>query len=261
MIKSELTRIFNSFKGRVGFALIFIFPLIDVIQHIYGDVIMFGDFGTYHINHPAYAAFLSGSSMGHFTQILMFWILPLYFLVLYSDSYIEDSKTGYKTCIVSRIGRREYYKVKIGLSFFVPLILVFISLSLNLIICLCLFRKGVMFGGLEDFYMTMDEWFRYGFNHPYKYYFVYMITVSIVSGLSGIMGVCCSIIINDYLKVYPMVFGIWFIQILIPFGIGNSVQPYTEYGIGYYFSGLVIYIISIFIICCCTYIVRRKDEI
>lgn len=127
MIESELTRILKSTKGKVGILLIFLFPLVDFMQHIYGDIIAFGDFESYHLNHPAYSSFLAGSSMGHFTQILLFWILPLYFLLLYSDSYTTDRNYGYLKCLLSRTGRKNYYKNKFKIAFLAPIILMFSS--------------------------------------------------------------------------------------------------------------------------------------
>ena len=61
MIKCELMRIFKSTKGRLIILLMFLLPLIDFIQHIYNDIILFGSFDPE--NHPAFTSFLSGSTI------------------------------------------------------------------------------------------------------------------------------------------------------------------------------------------------------
>ncbi|MDB8744936.1 hypothetical protein PNU62_07895 [Ruminococcus bicirculans] len=59
---------------------------------------------------------MSGSTMGHFTQILLSFILPLYFLLLYADSYTTDRNSGYLKCLIMRVGKKEYYKTKFKIA-------------------------------------------------------------------------------------------------------------------------------------------------
>lgn len=262
MVQSELVRTLKSRKGIAAMVLIFALPLIDFIQHIYFDIIQFGDFEAYHLNHPVYTAFLSGSSMGHFTQIVLFWILPLYFLMLYSDSCIEDEKIGYLKCLTSRVGRKEYYKTKFKIAVILPATLMFASLTINLILCVIFFHGGSMFGGLEDFYQTMDGWFIFGHDYPYVYYLFYVCTSCLLCSLSSVLGLCCSLIFKNHFKAYPAAFIIWFLLILVPYGISNTAQPYTEYGIKYCFSGLGILALVVFSLVAIAYFMRiKKDEI
>ena len=114
MIKCELMRIFKSTKGRLIILLMFLLPLIDFIQHIYNDIILFGSFDPE--NHPAFTSFLSGSTMGHFTQILLSFILPLYFLLLYADSYTTDRNSGYLKCLIMRVEKKSITKQNLKLQ-------------------------------------------------------------------------------------------------------------------------------------------------
>lgn len=260
MIKSEIDRIFKSTKGRIIVALLFLLPLIDFMQHIYDDIILFGSYNP--DNHPVFTSFLSGSSIGHFTQILLSFILPLYFLILYNDSYITDIKSGYFNCLISRTGRKRYYLTKFKISFFVPSLLMFLSLILNLLLCLIVFHPGNAFGGMENFYTDMDNWFIFGYNHPYLYYFIYIISYCLICGLCSILGLCCSILFKNHFVTYPVTFFIWIIQAIIPFGIGSALQPFTEYGLKYFIIGFALFIFSVLIVFIITYFLRlTKDEI
>ena len=262
MIKSELDRVLKSTKGRVALILILIMPIIDLLMHIYGEIIVYGGFESYQFFHPTYASFLSGSSVGHFTQILFFWMLPLYFLILYSDSYTTDMKSGYYTSLISRIGKREYFKTKFKIAFLLPFIIMFLSLTLNLIISFLLFHSGYSLGGLEYYYETMNRWFQFGYRNPYLYYFIYIITDSLICALASVLGLCCSILFKNHFKAYPAAFFIWLAQIILPFGIGNTLQPFTEYGLSYFMSGLSIFIACVAIMFGITYFLRiKKDEI
>ena len=178
-------RIFKSTKGRLIILLMFLLPLIDFIQHIYNDIILFGSFDPE--NHPAFTSFLSGSTMGHFTQILLSFILPLYFLLLYADSYTTDRNTGYLKCLIMRVGKKEYYKTKFKIAAIVPSVIMFFSLLLNFLLCIIFFHSGSSFGGMEEYYHDMNKWFIFGYNHPYIYYFTYIITYCFVCGLCSVL--------------------------------------------------------------------------
>lgn len=260
MIKSELNRIAGSVKGRVGLALILAMPTVDLLIHIFDDVILYGDFGAYHLNHPVYAGFLCGSAIGKLPQILFFWLLPLYFLVLYSDTVFDDAKYGYGVSLMSRTGRKGYFKAKFTIAFCLPFALVFAELVVNLFFCVLLFHRGYQFGGYEDYYASMGVWFAFGIKHPYLYYAVYIITSSLICGLSGVLGLCSSLLFKSRYVAYFFAFFVWLVQIILPFGIGHTVQPYVEGGFGQFMSGLAIFAASVLALCVVVYCARvRKD--
>ena len=262
MIKSELNRIFKSRKSIITLFIIAIMPIIDFFMHIYGEILVYGGYNPTFIFHPVYSSFLSGSSIGSFTQILFFWLLPLYFLIIYSDSASIDLKNKYSIPLITRIGKQEYYKTKFKIAFLFPFISVFAILTLNLLLNILIFHSGTSFAGLEGYYNTFDNWSSFGFTHPYIYYLIYIITNSFICAGCSIMGLCCSILFKNLYIAYPATFFIWFIQIIIPFGIGNTIQPYTEYGFTYFVSGLFIFILILFVVCAITYFSKvKKDEI
>lgn len=265
MIRSELCRIFKSTKGKIGIALIMGIPFLDFILHVYEDVIAFGDydklrFGLHRFCHPVYASFLCGSSMGKFLQIGFFWMLPLYFLLLYSDSYITDKKYGYDVCLISRIGKREYFKNKFKLAFLLPFLVVIVSFALNLLCNIIAFHGGQNFRGYEQFYETMDSWFIWGYKNPYIYYLIYMVIDAFLCALSGLLGMSCSILFKNHYTAYPVAFFTWLTQIILPFGAGRSVQPYTEYGLKYFIMGTSCFTLIAVIIFFAAYIIKVKKN-
>ena len=81
--------------------------------------------------------------MGHFTQILLSFILPLYFLLLYADSYTTDRNSGYLKCLIMIVGKKEYYKTKFKIAAIVPSVIMFFSLLLNFLLCIIFFIAEV----------------------------------------------------------------------------------------------------------------------
>lgn len=266
MIKSEIYRTIKSSKGKVIIMLMFVLPFIDMCQHIYWD---YYDYIFYNssvnrsqFDHPVFASFLCSSTQGHFTQILLFWILPIYFLIMYSDSYTTDFNTRYNNSAISKVGKRTYYKSKYIVSFIIPFATVMISLIINLVFCLILFHGGKSFAGMESYYDTMGDWFILGYNHPYIYYGIYIVTFSFICGLCGILGLSCSLITKNHFKSYPVAFFIWFAQIISPLSITYSMQPFIEYDFPYFISALAILIATVSIVFAIAYFMRiRKDEI
>jgi Protein of unknown function (DUF2705) len=135
-VESHLLRIYKNKKSMVVFWIIILFPFIDLLQ-LYLVKLKWGtDY------HPAIAFFLAGSSEGHIGQILLLWFLPIYFLVICTDDYIQDVQCGYNTIVISKFGKRSYIRNKLIISFIVPFITMFIALTLNLVFSYILFTDG-----------------------------------------------------------------------------------------------------------------------
>ena len=76
----------------------------------------------------------------------------------------------------------------------------------------------------------MGVWFAFGIEHPYIYYGVYILSGSLVCGLSGVLGLCCSFLFKSRYLAYFFAFLVWLAQMMLPFGVGHAVQPYVEGG-------------------------------
>ena len=87
-IKAELYRILKSSKSRIFIFLIFLVPVVDILLNFQQNVVPHlheeGDFSVF-LYHPSEAAFLSGASHGHITQMLLIWLMPIYILLIYGD--------------------------------------------------------------------------------------------------------------------------------------------------------------------------------
>lgn len=262
MIYSELYRITKSYKGKAIILLILTMQIVDILINFLGNVYDYTNIPSSELYHPAYAAFLSSSSQGHICQILLFWILPLYFLIAYSDSAVTDYNTKYSNCVISRIGSRKYYFSKISTAFIFPFFITFISLVINFIICFLIFRNGQSFANLESYVNNLSYLFKICIQHPYISYFIYICIFSLISGFTGILGVCVSSITRNYFITYPLIFFLWLLQIASKYSITYTFQPFIEYGFKYFIIGFIrcFFITTISVIL--LYVKRiQKDEI
>lgn len=265
MIKSELYRILKSAKGKVIMIIFILLPLVDFIINWYVE---FTGYEGYEyliyedLSHPSYASFLSGSSQGHVAQILLIWILPIYFLIAYSDSGITDYKTGFKNFTFLRTGKRNYYTSKLIVSFIFPALITFLSLMINFILCNIIFHEGNSFGGMEFDANSNGYLFSISYHNPIISYIIYIFIFAFISGLVSIFSLCVSLISRNSFIAYPTVFFIWFLQIALKYSITYTIQPFIEYDIKYFIAGLTICFSITFISLIVLYFVRiRKDEI
>ncbi|MGP7817837.1 DUF2705 family protein [Niallia sp. 01092] len=254
-MKSSFLRIYKNRKSMIFFWIIIFVPLIEVC-FLYINKIKWGtDY------HPAIAFFLSGSG-GHITQILLFWFLPIYFLIICSDDYIQDVKYGYNAIIISKVGKKIYIRNKFIMSFLVPFITMLTALVLNLILSYILFAGGTFSFGLFEMSFGDDLLHEFSLNNPFLTALSFLLNVSIFSGLAGALGASVSMIFKNSKYSYPAAFFIWFTLIILNNSLMNLFQPFTEYGFDDIIPAEIQYLLLLVLLPIFTFLYRVKtDEI
>ena len=119
MLKKEILSVLKSKRVLIIALIIFLIPIMDInmaakqlqvsYKRAHKEEILEADreseiecekeggrFISGWLAHPAYASFLSRSTQGHTTQIMILWLLPFFVLNLVSDRYIWESKKGFQ---------------------------------------------------------------------------------------------------------------------------------------------------------------------
>ena len=130
MLKKEILSVLKSKRVLIIALIIFLIPIMDInmaakqlqvsYKRAHKEEILEADreseiecekeggrFISGWLAHPAYASFLSRSTQGHTTQIMILWLLPFFVLNLVSDRYIWESKKGYTNIMLSRGSRKK----------------------------------------------------------------------------------------------------------------------------------------------------------
>lgn len=170
--------------------------------------------------HVAQASFLSSVSHGHIPQKIIIWNLPLYFLFLSSNTYIQEHKLHYYSLLSIRMSQKKIYIEQCFSSFIIAFFLSLIATFMNFIICFFLFHEGTMFIGLNLFHWL----------HPNITYFIYILIFSIVCGILSASMRALSYAIPYSIPLYTISFGVWFYQIGAHNSITFLLQPFIEYG-------------------------------
>lgn len=265
-MRSELFKVIKSKKSIFFITLMLLIPFIDLISNmltVYKDYWMHKDayggvLSSSMVLHPAMGSFLAGGSQGHIAQMLLIWILPIYLMIIYSDSYIREVQYGYNNIIFSKSNRVTLIKEKFRLSFRIPFFISFISLTINFILAQIIFFGGTDFKG-----MIIGSGFEgVCLSHPNIAYLLYIIVYSVISGGCGVLCSGISYLIPYDKIAYPVVFFIWIVQIISPYSLTYAIQPFIEYGPEYFVPALVTFIIIVIGIAAISYRYKVKyDEI
>lgn len=253
MLSSELRRIFANRKSKLFIFVIFIIPFIDLLGNCYTyfyDFLMHpeaygGSINRETLLHPSKASFLSGSSQGHVSQMMLIWVLPVYLLIMYSDFYVQEKKLGYSNIVLSKISRNKFLSIRFFVSFLFPFSILFISLIINFILSIIIFNGGQSFQGMESF-SNSHSLLGFSLNNSYLVYIGYILIFSLIAGCCGVICTSLSFLFTKYKYVYSIAFFVWIIQIILPNSLTYLMQPFIEYGFdrilpaGILFSVIVI---------------------
>ncbi|MBQ8043211.1 MAG: hypothetical protein IJ272_03550 [Clostridia bacterium] len=213
------------------------------------------------IIHPAKASYLSGSSEGHLTQIILLWLLPLYALNLFSDRYISEYSRGYVNVVLARTSRKKYYFAKIMASFIIPFGVYLISLLVNFGLAQIIFYEGYNFNGMELF-AEYGGWFAFMYDSPNLAYMIYALATAVAAGLCGVICQCVAFLTKKYVITYLITFFIWMAMVMMDDSITYLMQPFTEYGLDYMIrSGAILLGVTLICIVIVAAAKVKKDEL
>lgn len=230
--KYYFNRIINN-KLKLGVILIiFMLPVVDVLL-LLNDI-----HNGSSVLEPNLASFLS-STIFNGAQILLFWFLPLYFLLLAADDCIQDFKTGYRNILITRLGKNKYFFINIIKGFAIGFTVIFLSLALNMLMTQIAFAGGA-YSGFDENDSTMKEIFK----HPFLTNCIYILAASFISGFVSIGSVAAALALHSRYIAYPLVFLLWYIPSSVNKSIILALQPFTEYSLLDVFS-TILFVIGI----------------
>lgn len=177
--------------------MIILIPCVEVIQ------LLLLKFQSGYELYPPFSFFLSGASRGHMTQSLLLWFLPLFLMLLGSDTIIQDVQTGTHTIFISKLGKKKYYFQKLAVSFVISFTAMFLSLLLNFILVSLFFMNGK---DTKDFTLQDNQLFRLSIEHPYLAVLFFSLLACLLAGFAGLLGSALSLFFQDRKYSYSAAF-------------------------------------------------------
>ncbi len=247
----ELRKIYLSKKSLI---IIFIFCLIYISESI--EILLF------HQGYPFYETFfLNSFSEGHIQFILIYWFLPIYILLIFSDKIIDEHNNGYHN-IINAGFKNKYIKSKYIIGFLTGFCLIISLQTIDIIINVLINQ----FYSIEKQSINFnDDLFNYyRVLHPWATVYIYTINASLYAGMIGMLTVGLSLMPMKKVQVYSIVFIINFSLYLIPFvGANKILQPFGDTSFTEYISSFIIVFLFLSVINCIIYLKykRQKDYI
>lgn len=213
------------------------------------------------ILHPAEAAFLSATTIGHIAQMLYLWFLPVYLLLMYCDKAIAETKSGYFNVLILKVGKKKVLRTKYKFAFLLGFLTTFSSLMINYIATIILFGGGKE-QGLEVSSYPDHIIFTLSMQHPYTSYFIYILVVAVLAGGCAMICMGLSFMIYQYRYLYLASFLIWYLQIIAPCSLDYVMQPFIEYDIEYMIPAILVFMMIWCSVVLIGYVYRmKKDEL
>lgn len=267
-IQAELYRVFKSWKSRFFILLVFLIPMIDLLFVIHQNIVpqwpVEWSYRRIALYHPCMASFLSAAAHGHIMQMLLIWLMPIYILLIYGDSYIQEKTVGYTAIIYSHYSRKKVLYTRFAVSFLLFFGAFFLSMLLNFILANIIFINGGSMKGLEQLAYddVLPAWLAWSLRNPYLSYLLCMAAYSLIAGAGGILCYAVCLLFPSYKLAYPICFFLWFLQIASRYSITYAIQPYIEYGPEKFLIALLRYFaIALIIILICRWREVKCDKI
>lgn len=247
MIKKELLSIlYNKRKLMLSFVFVFIicFDAFLVFRgsFLYENLIhpdFNYDLKTVYENtrQPFAASFLSSTSLGHIPQKIIIWLLPIYFLIICSDSYIQEKKLNYHHVLMIRTSQIKIFISQCFASFIFGFFISLIALLLNFFICYFIFYNGLREPISCNHIINILS-----LQYPYITYFIYIFIFSFTTGITSAASQALAYIVPYHIPLYLISFGVWFYQIGAKNSIAYVLQPYIEYGLDYMIPSYALFL-------------------
>lgn len=228
--EADILLFFDRFGDRIYKKIIIIFllffPMLEVIWNEYIALVLWDGQSIY---SPLYMTFLSGSSImvGKSFQIVYLWILPVYLLLATCDDVATDLSTGFRTALISRMGRKKYFWKNLFHSFLRGFGLIFTALAINLIQVCVLFRGGdySRFDGTAE---NEANFFTFSLHHPLGINLVYILLAALLAGAVSAAGCSLLFVLKERVKVYPVIIIAWLFAVLWDPSLMLAAQPFSE---------------------------------
>lgn len=263
-MKYELCKTFKDKKRLLVAVVILILPIIDVlmkVQEVFSDYWMNPEFypnglSSNDLFRPSIASFLSGSGGGNICQMLLIWLMPIYIMILYVDSFLQEKENGYSSIYLTKIRKQKVYNNKVLTSFLIVTVLNFVSLLINHVMASVIFYGGEYMRWLDSL-SGFDHFFEWCISNDEWAYIIYMLSYSLIVGAYAIFCMNISFLFSDRKIVFAIAVILWIVLVISPYSITYAMQPFTEYGLRYFIVAWLV----IAIICLASFFLVKKKWI
>ena len=254
-MKSFFLRIIHD-KVKLLFVIVIVaLPVIQVVQ-VWTVCNKIG-LGFY---SPPYATFVALPGVAHHILNRVFtWFMPLYMVLIFADTVIEDSQTRLSNSEIARTGKKSYIRTKVLGTFTMAFILIAFSMLLNLMLCYIVFSGG-KFIGMDPGDSPENFLYNISHAHPLLANIAFDLVKAFMCALIATVGASIALIAPNRKIVYSLTLIIWFIPIMLNKSLVLIFKPFSEYDFQYLLPIFFSVTFAFVLIIICMAFWRLKDD-
>lgn len=258
MISNKYFALLHSKRSKFTWLLLFVGVIVSLLIQWYG---YFYDYEMHRaayptgINYrevlsPEAASFLSGNSTGHFVQILIIWLFPIYCILLLSQRSFGKQVAG---SIHQYLSRGTTFTRMLIADYVANFTLVFIIFMIIFVfdyfVSSVIFRGGQSFMDMET-YINQPGWefLKLQIIHPQLTYLLCIFVTCLCFGTFAVLIEMLALILKNQVALYAISMVIWLVFLALPMSSTSFMQPFTEIQVDVYLSSIAVYFITCILI-------------
>ncbi|WP_432225080.1 hypothetical protein ACRPMQ_01960 [Lactiplantibacillus argentoratensis] len=210
-----------------------------------------------------FLTFLAGSSLGHYPQMALLWLLPAYLLLGPGRWYLQDIKVGQINLLITRMRKPQYLQQLLRTSFISVAASALFALLLNYGLALLLFQNGS--GNsyrMSDYQDGSDPFLYWQLLHPVLANLLTILLTAMILGLFAMAIIALSFMFKKISYVFGLSMVAWFIPISTNYSILSVLQPFQETTLTAQLMILLVYVIVLLGVICVGYGTEvHRDEL
>ncbi|MFD1430038.1 hypothetical protein ACFQ4P_07230 [Lacticaseibacillus mingshuiensis] len=183
---------------------------------------------------------LSSTSQGHIVVIALFWVYPLYVLLVSGERVLLEQHQGIDLIEKTRLRDRKTIDLSGLVESSWTALIVCLGLLVNSALVHLLIHDVAGPSKVDKQFMDMIELFKswhwmghWVFTHPASAYLVYVLLLFFILTAIGFFTLSLIRCFPDRKIAYPITFIYWLAWWFTPLDLSMAMQPFTEYGLSY----------------------------
>lgn len=184
---------------------------------------------------PSYSTFLVSKSEGHYAQMIILWLLPIYFIFGPAYWVLSDKKTGNIQSILARTSKKKaFFSLNIS-AFIFGFFIIITGLSINYTLAAIINHSAVSPNSILSTEQHVDLLkkvlpFNYlQLAHPIITNLIFIGTTAIFTGVISMTVLNLSILLKKISSVLIVSVFIWYLLLGGKYPVMSVFQPFTEY--------------------------------
>jgi len=178
------------------------------------------------------STFLAGNSFGHYMQMALLWLLPVYLMLSTSSWFCIDCKNQTHKILILKFGKKKYLKFYLLTVFLSNFFVFFINFLINYLLAFIINNSGKFSPYGINFNLDGSD-LALQLNHPIISNLIFIVITCLLIGIFSVFISCISFIFSKISYTFFVAMLIWLLLLTGDFSVMLIFQPFAEYSFSY----------------------------